>query len=743
MINHRTSARARTAITPVLLIAAALTTLPLAACASRTANTTASAAIAAPAYPATAARPVTDTFHSVAVTENYRWLEDPAGPGVKDWIDTQNALTRSTLNAFPGRAAARARVQQILAAPTTRCNSVSVVGGVVFAVKTEPPKQQPFLVVRPSLESDKGERILLDPNTLNNGATTMDWFVPSPDGKLIAASLSTGGTESGDVFIYDVQTGKRVHESITRVHGGTAGGSLAWHPDSKGFYYTRYPRAGERPEADMDFYMQLYAHRLGQPPERDTYEIGKDFPRIAEITVATHRTATKHNGTALTTTQKGDGGEFELHLRTPDGKWSRLATYEDRIVQAEFGPDDALYLISRKDAPRGKLLRLSLDQPSLANAKLIVPESKDTLVSGFGEDTGNMVVTKSRIFAVYQLGGPSEIRAFDHDGKPAVAPKLYDIPAVGGLHPHGDDGVIFSQVSYINPLGWFAADTAGKSRQLPFITTTPVSFDSFEVVREMATSKDGTQVPVNIIRKKGIKLDGSAPALLTAYGGYGISIEPAFRPATIALLEQGFVWAQANIRGGGEFGDAWHRDGALTKKQNVFDDFQSAAQHLIKRGYTNPKRLAIEGGSNGGLLMGASLVQRPDLFKAVVSHVGIYDMLRVELSPNGAFNVPEFGTVKDPAQFKALYAYSPYHNVKDGVTYPATLFLTGMNDPRVDAMQSRKMTARMQAASPSSITLLRTSYDSGHGMGTPLNERVEQAADVNSFLFWQLAVEVK
>src|SRR5262249_32077632 len=265
-----------------------------------------------------------------------------------------------------------------------------------------------------------------------------------------------------------------------------------------------------------------------------------------------------------------------------------------------------------------------------------------------------------------------------------------------------------------------------------------------EVVREFATSKDGTKVPVSIIMSKGTKRDGSHPALVTGYGGYGVSITPSFSATRRILLDQGFVCAVANIRGGGEFGEPWHLQGNLAKKQNVFDDFAAVLQLLIDRGYTSREKLAIEGGSNGGLLMGAVLTQHPELMKTVVAHVGIYDMLRVELSANGVFNIAEFGTVKNQDQFRALYAYSPYHHVREGLHYPSILFLTGANDPRVDPMQSRKMTARLQAVAPSDVPiLLRTSANSGHGGGTGLSERIEQTVDVLAFLFDQLAVKLR
>jgi prolyl oligopeptidase len=271
--------------------------------------------------------------------------------------------------------------------------------------------------------------------------------------------------------------------------------------------------------------------------------------------------------------------------------------------------------------------------------------------------------------------------------------------------------------------------------------TSPVDFSDIEVVREFAVSNDGTKVPMNILRRKGTKLDGNNPTLLNGYGGYGISLRPGFDFTNRVWFDRGGVFVQANLRGGGEYGEAWHFAGNLTKKQNVFDDFAACARYLVERGYTKPARLAVVGGSNGGLLMGAFLTQHPDEVRAVISHVGIYDMLRVELDPNGAFNVTEFGTVKDPAQFQALHAYSPYHHVIDGTKYPAVFFLAGENDGRVNPANSRKMTARLQAATISGRPiLLRMSSDSGHGMGTALTERIAQDADVFAFLFDQLGM---
>jgi prolyl oligopeptidase len=300
----------------------------------------------------------------------------------------------------------------------------------------------------------------------------------------------------------------------------------------------------------------------------------------------------------------------------------------------------------------------------------------------------------------------------------------------------------------VKPFAWYRYSPSAKEPNPTPVKTalseepTNIKLDDVEVLRDFATSKDGTKVPVNIVFKKGIKLDGSNPTLLTAYGGYSLSMQPRFSPRTAFWLNHGGVYVLANLRGGGEFGEEWHVQGNLTRKQNVFDDFIASAQFLVDKGYTSPTKLVIEGGSNGGLLMGAVLVQRPDLFKAVISHVGIYDMLRVELSPNGAFNVTEFGSVKDPAQFKALHAYSPYHHVVDGGVYPAVMLLTGINDGRVEPHNSLKMAARLQAASVSGRpVLLRVAGDSGHGQGMALSSAIELDADVFAFVFDQLGVK--
>jgi len=684
---------------------------------------------------------VSDTYHGVVVTEDYRWLEDASDPKVGAWSASQNAYARAVLDKLPDVEAVRTRVTQILAAKTVKYWGVRSRAGKFFSIKRQPPKQQPFLVVTNSVDNLATERILVDPNVLDpTGSTAIDWYEPSLDGKLVALSLSKGGTEAGDAHIYETSTGRQVDEIVPRVNTGTAGGDLAWAPDGSGFYYTRHPRPGERASEDMNFYQQLFFHKLGTPTDEDRYELGKGFPRIAEIQL----TVDAKSGRVLATVQNGDGGEFAHYLRSPDGQWRQFSRFGDRIIQAEFGPNDDLFIVSLQKAPRGKILHVTIDRLDVANARVVVSEGEQAILSSFWHTT-TVVPTDTRLYVVYQLGGPSEIRVFDHQGNRLSAPRQLPISSVGPLHLSRGDDILFRNTSYLEPAAWYVYNAAAnETHKTAFAATSPVRLDDAVVLREFATSKDGTQVPVNLLMRQGTRRDGTNPCLATGYGGYGVNITPRFRAINRMLLDHGFVLAIANLRGGGEFGEQWHLEGNLVNKQNVFDDFAGVIQHLVDRRYTSPSKLAILGGSNGGLLMGATLVQHPKMARAVISYVGIYDSLRSELSPNGEFNITEFGTVQDKKQFRALHAYSPYHHVRDNVEYPAVLFLTGENDPRVDPMHSRKMTARLQAANASSAPiLLRTSAGSGHGRDTALSEQIGQTVDVYAFLFEQLGIPVE
>ena len=683
-------------------------------------------------------KPVSTKYQGVTVDDPYQWLEKDDEPEVKAWSDTWNQRTRQYLDQLPDRSAIEKQLTEWYAKTSPSYSSLVSRPGLLFAMKFQPPKQQPLLVTLTSADDLKSEKIVLDPNVLDaKGTTAIDWFVPSLDGKYVAVSLSKGGSEDGTLHFYETATGKALPDAIAHVQYPTAGGSAAWNADGTGIYYTRFPRKGERPEADLNFYQQVYFHKLGTPDTKDTYSIGKDFPRIAEIVLEGSRDARY----ILASVANGDGGDFEHYLLVPEGsapgEWKQITKFSDQIKAAHLGRDNALYLLSRNAAPRGKVLRLPLETPELNKAVEIVPTGQPVIQ--------RIIPTADALFVGDLLGGPSQIRRFGLDGKSETiipVPKISDVQEMVALE---DGSLLFRDQSYTEPAAWFHCP---KEKAEPVKTalrnTSPVSFADIEVAREFATSRDGAKIPLNIIFRKGMKRDGQNPTLLYGYGGYGISMSPNFEFTRRLWFDHGGVYVVANIRGGGEFGEDWHKAGNLTKKQNVFDDFAAAAEYLIKEKYTRPEKLAIQGGSNGGLLMGAMITQHPDLMRAVVSQVGIYDMLRVELAPNGAFNVTEFGTVKDPEQFKALYAYSPYHHVVDGTKYPSILMMTGANDGRVAPYHSRKMVARLDEANKSqNPILLRTSTSAGHGIGTALNERIKQLADIYAFLFAQLGMTSK
>lgn len=679
---------------------------------------------------------VTDAYHGVTVRDPYRWLEDADAPAVKAWTRAQNARTRTHLDAVTSREPIKARLNALVTRGSPSFGSFTARGGRVFAMLNDPGKQQPMLVALNAAADPASSAVLLDPNTLDAaGATTIDWYRPSPDGKLFAVSLSQRGSEIGTLHIHETATGNTVGDPIPQVQAPTAGGGLAWKADSTGFWYTRYPGA-ERPEADRQFYQQVYFHKLGADWHDDLLVLGsKDgLPRVAEIFLGRDN----RRDLIVAQVQKGDGGEFAHYVLSPDGV-VQLAAFEDKIVEAASSPAGVIFAVSRAGAPNGKVLKLKPPYAAfgLRQAEVVVPESDVALQMG-----GNLAVLRSHLLVRDTIGGPSRVRIFDHEGKPQGLLPLPENAAIGEITPLPEGDALYAVRTYLRPRyvsRWVKA--TGQSEPTKFADTAPYSFEDVEVVREFAVSRDGTQVPVNIIRKKGTVLDGTNPTILYGYGGYGVSLRPSFLGArTRVWLDGGGIYAIAIIRGGGEFGERWHLEGNLTKKQNVFDDFAAAAQHLIERHYTVPDKLAIFGESNGGLLMGATLTQHPELMRAVVSRVGIYDMLRVELGANGEFNTTEFGSVKDPDQFKALYAYSPYHHITPGTRYPAVLLTTGEYDGRVDPMHSRKFAAALQAASAAPSPVLLRVNSAGHGMGSSRNERIDEDADILAFLYEQLGV---
>jgi len=691
--------------------------------------------------PIAAEQNIIDIYHGVSVKDPYQWLEKADDAGVQAWSRAQDVRTRRYLDGLKGRKPIYAQLMTQISAASSRFYALHAVGGKLFAMLNQPPKQQPMIAVMEGDADPTRARTVVNPNELNpKGTTAIDWFEPSPDGRWVAVSLSDNGSEDGSVHLFEVDTGKQVGEVIPRVQYPTGGGSLAWRDDSSGFWYTRYP-GPDRPAEEQHFYQRIFYHRLGDDPANDVYVLGKNFPKIAEIYLSNRY----YHKQVLATVANGDGGEFEHFVISPDGRIQQLTHFEDGVVAATIAADQKVYLISHRGAPRGKLLAMSLSDPILEHAQLLVPES-DAVMQPGGEFGGEPIVVTDRAVYLRQLvGGPSRVEIFDHAGNRQGVLPLPELAAVAEVEPVAGGELLYSVDTYLRPT-YFSRyhEGSGKAVETALAQHSPVSFADAEVVREFATSKDGTRIPLNIVRRRGVAQDDSSRVLLTGYGGYGVSLTPFFLgPATRLWLDAGGVYVIANLRGGGEFGEAWHQGGALTHKQNVFDDFLGVAQYLIDKHYTKPEHLAILGGSNGGLLMGAVVTQRPELFRAVVSQVGIYDMLRVERDPNGAFNTTEFGSVTDPQQFTALYAYSPYHHVTDKTKYPAIFMATGETDGRVNPAHSRKMIARLQAATTSGRPVyLSINSHAGHGIGSALSIRVNQLADLYSFLLDQLGMHL-
>ncbi|MGI8961381.1 MAG: prolyl oligopeptidase family serine peptidase [Bryobacteraceae bacterium] len=528
-------------------------------------------------------RPVKDVYHGITVVDDYRWLENFADPEVKRWVAAENAYTRSLLDKLPGRAGLAHEVDATIKKLPTSYGGLRVVGGKVFAFKAEPAREQPELVVFTSLNGNSAERVVLDPLKIDaQGHVEMDFYRPSLDARYVAVSLSRLGSEAGDVHVFEVETGKELFgDMVPRVNNGTAGGSVAWNADGTGFYYTRYPRPGERAPADLGFYQQIYFHTLGSPVANDRYEAGKDFPRIAEIALQ----ASDDGKWILATVANGDGGDFFHLVRGPDARWRQLTHYSDQVTQARFGPDDSLYLLSGENAPMGKVLRLADPASSLDAAKLITPESDVAI-----ED---LMPTSDRLFVVDMAGGPSQIRMFTKGGGFAGKVPIEGVVSVNGMERIGRDEVLFRTAGYTQSPEWFRYSPATQKPSLiPVLSSHfSLSFSDAEVVRDFAVSKDGTRVPLNIIRLKRTQLDGKNPVLLTGYGGYRISETPGLNPLNRVLLDHGFVIVNTNLRGGGEYGEKWHEAGKLTHKQNVFDDFYACAQYLVSHKYTTPERL--------------------------------------------------------------------------------------------------------------------------------------------------------
>jgi prolyl oligopeptidase len=586
---------------------------------------------------------------------------------------------------------------------------------------------------------------LLDPTVLDpSGHTSIDWYKPSLDGSLIAVGLAVGGSERSALTVFQTSTGKQVGSAFVPMGFPGAERSLAWLPGNKGFLYAGYdPGVAAAAQSTVLENQKVFEHLLGTSQQEDRVVLEKGLTRLAQIALDSDPTGKW----IVASAEDGDGGKYANFVRMLDGSWQQISTYSDEVVAVTPGTpeEDALYLTSLKDAPRGKILKVSAKSPLLSNARVIIPEGTASVEHDDpGGDSDRVVVTSRRLYVTTIDGGPNRLQAYDHNGRFLEDVPLPPVSEVSAVVPLGAEDLAIRISGFLSPTAYSTYQAGPQAKLQATALSQPASriLAGYVADQAFATSKDGTRIPMNIVHRRGSAMDGTVPTLVYGYGGYSVNMSPEFldnihwRP----WLQQGYTLVVTNLRGGAEYGDSWHMAGNLTRKQNVFDDFSACAQYLVDQHWSSPAHMAALGGSNGGLLMGAEITQHPDQFRAVVSLVGIYDMLRVELDPNGQFNTTEYGSVKDSAQFRALYAYSPYHHVVDGEKYPAILMETGDNDPRVNPAQSRKFTARLQAANGSLYPiLLKTFADAGHGASSS-SDTQQETADTFAFLFQELGV---
>jgi prolyl oligopeptidase len=690
-------------------------------------------------------RPLDEVLFGVDIVDNYRWLEDATSPDTQKWVAAEMAYTRKLLDPLPGREAIQKRLTELLSIGSI--SAPEMAGKYYFYTRREGMQNQPVLYVRERNSSGKADgkdRVLLDPNQLSaDGTVALDWYHPSENGKYLAYGTSPSGSEMSTLHILETKTGKTLPDVIER----TRAASVAWMHDNSGFYYTRYPKKGDVPEGQELYNRHIFYHEVGTDPETDPLIFGQgrdpeDWPSVSF----------DNNGRLLLITVSEGWTKSELYLMdlkagTPP---IRITTGRNFLYSASIY-NGRIYIVTNEDAPRYRLFVTEAGDYERDNWKEIIPQT-DAILQG-------AAVWGGKIFTQYEKDASSHLRLFDTSGT-----HLSDIhlPALGTVFTSNGkwdrDEIFFGFQSFTVPPSIYRIDftppqTPNSRPGAEFATSLWAKVDApsidptaYEVNQEWFHSKDGTRVPMFIVNKKGLKKDGRNPALLTAYGGFNISMMPSFSRTAYLWMENGGIYAVANLRGGSEFGEDWHRAGMLDKKQNVFDDMIAAAEHLIAEKYTDSNHLAIQGGSNGGLLMGAMVTQRPELFRAVVCQVPLLDMLRYQNFQIAKLWIPEYGSPDKPAQFKWLYAYSPYHHVKAGVEYPAVLFMTADTDTRVDPMHAKKMAAEMQAeakngSSKTRPILLRIEAKAGHGAGKPVAKQIEEYTDIYSFLFWQLGVK--
>jgi prolyl oligopeptidase len=657
--------------------------------------------------PATRVGDVIETIHGVEVHDPYRWLEDAGDQEVRSWVAAQNAHTRSVLDALPHRAGIEARIRQAM--------DVGSLGGSTprgryrFTTRRSAGQDQPVLAVS---EGPGPPRVLVDPSPLSqDGTTALDWWAPSPDGELVCIGLSEAGTEDSTLRLVRTATGGWLDDRIPRCRWA----AVAFEPGSRAILYSRQPDAGTVPSGEEVFHRHVWRHVLGTDPALDVRVFGEgrdklDVPSAISVSEDGRWTAiTLSQGWSRTAVFLRDGGgAFEPLFEGPDAK-----------LYPWFSGDRLLGL-TNLGAARFRLVEIDPSRPDPAAWRDLVPESEHVLVDA--------TVTAGHIAVHHLVDACSRVSLHSHDGafeRTVDLPPLSTVTALGG---HESSPELYVTVeTFTRPAMTLRAGAGLVERLDP-----PAGFDpGRHPVRQVwYRSADGTRVPMFLVGRTG----GMGPTVLTGYGGFSVSRTPLWMPTAVPFLEAGGLVALANLRGGAEFGEAWHRDGTRERKQNVFDDFIAAAEWLTGTGLATPGQLGIIGGSNGGLLVGAAMTQRPDLFGAVVCRVPLLDMVRYERFKVAELWTEEYGTAAIPEQFGWLYAYSPYHRVEDGTRYPPVLLTAAEEDARVDAMHACKMAARLQAAGPAGLVLLRVEARAGHGQGKPVTKLVPEEADVWAFL---------
>jgi prolyl oligopeptidase len=681
-------------------------------------------------YPKSAKVEQVDDYHGTQVADPYRWLEELDSEQTKAWVEAQNRVTFAWLAQVPGRDRIRQRLTQLW--NYERYSLPSKKQGRYFYTRNDGLQNQSVVYVVDSLAGEP--RKLLDPNTLSaDGTIALKNWVVSDDGKLMAFGLAGAGSDWEEWGVLDVDTGRVLADKLKWVKFSR----VSWTNDSQGFYYSRYdePPPGEQ-YTGQNYFQKLFFHRLGQPQEQDTLV----YERKDEKEWGFDGEVTEDGRYLIISVWRGTERKnqvFYKSLESPDAPVVELIAGFDAEYSFIANDGPTFWLATDLDAPLRRVIAVDTKEPARDEWREVIPQSTDKL-QGAG-------VVGEHFIAEYLHDACSAVRVFDLAGKHVRDVQLPGLGSAGGFGGRRDDAETFySFTSYTVPGSIYRYDV--KTGHSTLFREPKVAFDpaAYETKQVFYQSTDGTRIPLMVVSRKGIELSGKNPTILYGYGGFNVSQTPGFSVGTIAWLEMGGVYAVANLRGGGEYGRDWHEAGMLGKKQNVFNDFISAAQWLIDNKYTSPEKLAIRGGSNGGLLVGAAITQRPDLFAAAVPAVGVMDMLRYHKFTIGWAWVSEYGSADDAEQFQSLLAYSPLHNLKAGTKYPATLVTTGDHDDRVVPAHSFKFAAALQAAQAADKpALIRIETRAGHGAGTPTTKLIDAAADVYAFLVAVLGVPVK